>query len=85
VGRRLHWGGRWSATQGEDPVLLEVLGQLAVRNQLWGKARAWFEASLGQSPQPRTYQALGELLERLEEPERAAECYRKGIKLIDKD
>lgn len=85
VARQLNWAERWSAAHGKDPVLLEVLGQLAVRNQLWGKARAWFEASLGQSPHPHTYQALGELLERLEEPERAAECYRKGIKLIDKD
>jgi HemY protein len=85
VVRQLSWAEQWSAEHGKDPVLLEVLGQLAVRNQLWGKARAWFEASLGQSPQPHTYQALGELLERLEEPERAAECYRKGIRLIDKD
>jgi HemY protein len=85
VARQLSWAEQWSAEHGKDPVLLEVLGQLAVRNQLWGKARAWFEASLGQSPHPRTYRALGDLLERLEEPERAAECYRKGIKLIDKD
>jgi HemY protein len=85
VARQLSWAEQWSAEHGKDPVLLEVLGQLAVRNQLWGKARAWFEASLGQSPQPRTYRALGDLLERLEEPERAAECYREGIKLIDKD
>ncbi|WP_126457091.1 heme biosynthesis HemY N-terminal domain-containing protein [Sulfuriflexus mobilis] len=83
VARQLSWAEQWSAQHGKDPVLLEVLGRLAVRNQLWGKARAWFEASIGQSPQPRTYRALGELLERLEEPERAAECYRKGIKLID--
>lgn len=85
VARQLSWAEQWSAQRGKDPVLLEVLGILAVRNQLWGKARAWFEASIGQSPQPRTYRALGDLLERLEEPERAAECYRKGIKLIDKD
>jgi HemY protein len=85
VARQLSWAEQWSAEHGKDPVLLEVLGHLAVRNQLWGKARAWFEASLGQLPQPRTYRALGDLLERLEEPERAAECYRKGIKLIDKD
>lgn len=85
VARQLSWAEQWSAEHGKDPVLLEILGDLAVRNQLWGKARAWFEASIGQSPQPRTYRALGDLLERLEEPERAAECYRKGIKLIDKD
>lgn len=85
VARQLSWAEQWSAQRGKDPVLLEVLGTLAVRNQLWGKARAWFEASIGQSPQPRTYRALGDLLERLEEPERAAECYRKGIRLIDKD
>lgn len=85
VAKQLSWAEQWSAQRGKDPVLLEVLGILAVRNQLWGKARAWFEASIGQSPQPRTYRALGDLLERLEEPARAAECYRKGIKLIDKD
>lgn len=83
--RQLALAEKWSAQHGNDPALLATLGKLAVRCELWGKARAWYEASIGQSPQPRTYRDLGELLERLDEPERAAECYRKGLLLIDNE
>jgi len=77
--RQLAWAEAWQADHSDDPVLLESLGRLAVRNELWGKAQAWFEASLGIRPHPVTYRVLGELLEQLEKPAQAAECYRKGL------
>lgn len=66
----------------KDAVLLLTLGRLCVKNQLWGKARSYFEASLGIVPSPKTYQALAELLEQLGETQQAMECYKKGLAAV---
>jgi len=81
--KQLSWAEEWQAQHSEDHALLDVLARLAVRNELWGKARAWFEASLGILPTAATYRALGELHEQLDEPQQAADCYRKGLMLLE--
>jgi len=81
--KQLTWAEQWQAEHSEDHVLLDSLARLAVRNELWGKARAWFEASLGVLPTAASYRALGELLEKLNESQQAADCYRKGLLLLD--
>jgi len=65
----------------KNPDLLLALGRLCVKNELWGKARSYFEASLGLSARAESYQSLGELLEKLGESQKAMECYRKGLSL----
>jgi HemY protein len=72
----------WVESHPEDPVLLLTLGKISLRNELWGKAQNYFEASIAQHATPEAYRLLGMLLEQLDEPERAAECYRKGIELL---
>lgn len=69
----------WLKERQHNPTLLLALGRLSLRNQLWGKARAYLEASLGIEARPETYKELGELLTRLGETEAATECYRKGL------
>lgn len=81
--RQLALAEQWQQQHSDDHVLLDVLARLAVRNELWGKARAWFDASLGILPTATTYRALGDLLEQLNESKQAAECYRKGLQLLD--
>lgn len=76
---------RWLEQHPEDPVLLLTLGKISLRNQLWGKARNYFEASVAQLPTPEAYRLLGTLLERLEAADQAAECYRKGIELLGQE
>ncbi len=71
----------WLKAHPEDPVLLLSLGKLSLRNQLWGQARHYLEASVRHQPLAETYRALAGLLEQLEEPDAAAECYRKGLAL----
>jgi len=72
---------KWLVKQGEDAVLLLTLGKISLRNQLWGKARSYLEASIGFQPTSEAYRLLGDLLEQLKEPDAAAECYRKGLSL----
>ena len=72
----------WLGQHAHDPVLLLTLGKISVRNALWGKARSYLETSIAHQPTAEAYRLLGSLLERLEEPEKAAECYRRGIELV---
>ena len=71
----------WLSGHEENNVLLLTLGRLSVRNELWGKAESYFEASLGSGPMSETYTELGRLLERLKQGDRARDCFRKGLLL----
>lgn len=78
---RLALAEGWLQQQDRNPRLLLSLARLSRTAKLWGKARSYLEASIGSSPLPEAYQELGELLEQLQEPEKAAECYQKGLQL----
>ena len=79
--RRLDEAEGWLRDHEKDPVLLLTLGRLCLENRLWGKARAYLEASVQLAPTVETYQALGTLLEQLGEAEKAMACYRQGMGL----
>ncbi len=72
---------KWLEQHPEDAVLLLALGKISLRNQLWGKARGYLEASIAQQPTAEAYRLLATLLEQLDEPDKAAECYRRGLAL----
>jgi HemY protein len=77
--RQLASAEKWLEGNERDPVLLLTLGRLCYNNQLWGKARAYLEASLGIEPRSDTYRELGQLLEKINQPKEAAVYYRKGL------
>ncbi|HKJ76960.1 MAG TPA: heme biosynthesis protein HemY [Gammaproteobacteria bacterium] len=79
--RQLDWVETWIKEQGERPELLLSAGRLALRSQLWGKARAYLEQVAEVAPAPGVLQELGALLEELGEPGAAADCYRRGLSL----
>lgn len=82
--RQLAQAEGWLKGHEQNAILLLTLGRLCLYNQLWGKARSYLEASIGSDPFPETYRELGLLLEQLDERDKAAECYRKGIMLGEK-
>jgi HemY protein len=57
---QLEQAERWLAQHKDDATLLYALGVLCERAQLWGKAQAYFEASLAIEDTWRTRVALGE-------------------------
>jgi HemY protein len=63
--RQLEQAERWLAEHNQDPKLLYALGVLCERQQLWGKAETYLEASLALEDAYATRLALGELLLRL--------------------
>jgi HemY protein len=62
---QLEQAERWLPSHSEDATLLDALGVLCERAQLWGKAQSYLEASLAHDDDYRTRIALGELLARL--------------------
>lgn len=67
----------------KQAVLLLTLGKLAVRCQLWGKARAYFEESLALELNRETYVECGKLFEQLGDADAALQCYRDGLMLLN--
>jgi HemY protein len=69
----------WLTSNPENAGLLFYLGKLCQRYQLWGKAKKYFQSSIKVKPTKQAYQALGEVLEQLDENIAALACYREGL------
>jgi HemY protein len=67
--------------QLEQAALLRVLGLLGQRQQLWGKAQTYLEASLAVDNDWRTHLALGEMLGRLDRTSEANSHLASALKL----
>ena len=78
-GKQLSIMERFLDEHPDDPTLLLTLGRLSLRAQLWGKARGYLEACIGRNGSPQAHRELGQLLERMNEPELAIEAYRQGL------
>jgi HemY protein len=65
----------------KQAVLLFTLGRLAMRCQLWGKARTYFEESLALEASRDAYAEYGKLLEQLGDTTAAMQSYRDGLEL----
>jgi HemY protein len=54
---------KWLNERPQDPMLLFTCARCCIRNELYGKARSYLEASIGIKPRLETYQMLAQLLE----------------------
>jgi HemY protein len=79
--RQLEQAERWLSSRSQDPALLRVLGLLCQRQQLWGKAQTYLEASLAVDNDWRTQLALGEMLGRLDRTAEANSHLASALKL----
>lgn len=80
--RQLSRAEAWLKKYSNNPTLLLTAGRLCMRNNLWGKARQYLEASVSMGVHPEAYKELGNLLEHMGETEEAKEYYRKGLTMI---
>ncbi|GAB3273745.1 heme biosynthesis HemY N-terminal domain-containing protein [Parahaliea aestuarii] len=69
----------WLAEHREDAQLLLSLGRLSARNELWGKARDYMEASYQLRHTPEVCAELGRLLGALGEPTVSARYFEEGL------
>ena len=79
AGRQLATAESWLGEHAHDATLLRCLGRLSLRNQLWGKARDYFESSLRLDNHPETCAELGRLLAHLGQPQRSADYFEQGL------
>lgn len=77
--KQLAFAESLSKDHGNHPILLLTLGRLCMHNDLWGKARAYLEASIGNKEMTETYKELGLLMEYLNEQTLAAKYFKKGL------
>ena len=71
----------WLRDHPGDASLLRVLGKISKDNQLWGKAKTYFEDSLKLKQDPITYLDFANLLSDLGEYQKSAQLYKKGLML----
>ncbi|MGI9281876.1 MAG: heme biosynthesis protein HemY [Endozoicomonas sp.] len=81
LSKQLHFAEAMLNERPNDADLLLTLGRLALRNELWGKAREYFEASLRLSKRIDTYNELGRLLAHMEDHESSSLFFQEGLRL----
>ncbi len=79
--KQLSQAETWLKTHPNDPALLLSAARLAMRSELWGKARSYLESSLAIEPRIDAYHLYGQLLETMGETEGAAGAFRLGLNL----
>lgn len=73
---------KWLPAHPDDATLLLALGRLCARQELWGKAQSYLEASLSLAPSNDAHVALAQLLEKMGQPDEACRHYRQGLELV---
>jgi HemY protein len=80
--RQLLIAETWIQNRPGNANLLVALGRLAMRNELWGKAREYFDTSIDVSSTPEAHGELARLLKSLGEEKLATEHQEKFVKGI---
>jgi HemY protein len=74
--KQLQQAENWLVKHEGDASLLLSLGRMCIRQNLWGKAQSYLEASLSVRPSPRAHLILAGMLEQRGEQRLAAKHYR---------
>ena len=69
----------WLKKRPNNPELLLALGRISLRNELWGKAREYFEASLQLQRKPETLGELCRLTAHLGEHDQSIRLLKQGL------
>jgi HemY protein len=72
---------KWLRAHARDPALLLALGKLCMRQELWGKAQSYIEASLALEPTHDGHMTLAALMERIGKHQEAVLHFRRSAEL----
>ena len=81
VVRQIERAEVWLKDHPNDAMLLLALGRLCARQELWGKAQSYLEASIAVEPTYSAHLALAQLQENLGNPDAARKHYRESLEL----
>ncbi|MFQ3201243.1 MAG: HemY protein [Zhongshania sp.] len=79
--RQLTIAESWLKNHDDDSALLLTLGRLSLRNELWGKAKEYFEQAYRRNPSAELGFELGRLLSNMGEYSDAERYTREALKL----
>ncbi len=71
----------WLRKQPRDPALLAALGELCMRQALWGKAQSYLEASVALEPSLDAHMTLAQLMEQVGKPDEAMQHIKRSAEL----
>jgi HemY protein len=74
----------WLLSHNDDANLLRALGNLCLRQELWGKAQIYLEASISVEPSALAHATLAILFEHLENTEQSQQHYKLCTQLFMK-
>ncbi|MEH6568295.1 MAG: heme biosynthesis HemY N-terminal domain-containing protein [Halioglobus sp.] len=83
LAKQLAQAESWLSNHEKDIQLQLCLGRLCAKNELWGKARDYFENSYKLERSAEVCAELGRLLDGLGEPRVSAAYYREGLLLSE--
>ena len=81
VVKQIERAENWLKDHPRDPYLLLALGRLCTRQELWGKAQSYVEASLSVESTRAAHLALAQLLEKMNQTDEACKHYRQSLAL----
>ncbi|MEO8441088.1 MAG: heme biosynthesis protein HemY [Betaproteobacteria bacterium] len=79
--RQIERAEQWLTSNRRDATLLLTLGRLCARQELWGKAQNYLEASISVEPLYSAHLVLAELHDRLGNADAARRHYRESLDL----
>lgn len=82
IARQLLEAERWLQDRPHSAVLMLTLGRLCLANQLWGKAREYFEISLRLDQNAEIYGEMCRLLGHLGEYEKSNEYFTQAVSMM---
>ena len=77
--KRLEIAEGWLKKHPNDARLLLTLGKICADNQLWGKAKSYFESSLAIDARPESYLVYAELLNANGDSTGSMRAYQQGL------
>lgn len=83
--KQLQQAEYWLTVQEGDAKLLLALGKMCIRQQLWGKAQSYLEASISVVPSAKAHFMLASMLESRGDHKTAAQHYRHSAQLAKLD
>ncbi|CAG0976480.1 Protein HemY [Methylophilaceae bacterium] len=79
--RQLQQAEYWLTVQEGDAKLLLALGKMCIRQNLWGKAQSYLEASISVKPSAQAHYTLARMLENRGDLQAATQHYRFSAQL----
>jgi HemY protein len=79
--KQLQQAEYWLLQHHGDPNLLLSLGNLCLRQELWGKGESYLDASLSVEPSSTAHLALATIAEHKEDADSACKHYRQSLEL----